>query len=303
MELYQLKTFVLIADEGNLTRAAEKLFTSQPAISAQVKALEEELGLSLFERSARGMTLTAAGQQLYESAQQTLASAEALKQTALGLQQELLGEPRIGIHTDFEFARVGRLHKALTGKHQQLRPHFIQSISPSILADIRVGKLDGGYFFGPCQDANLSIIHLQQTPMTVVAPAAWQDRISHASLADLAQLPWVYTTETCPFRLLMNEMFTLTGTTPTKTAYVDSEDAVRELVCAGAGLSLLRSDDAAWSEKEGMVSCWPGKTPGISLQFAVLRRRLGEPLIKALLEEITTTWQLGDTPHPEQAVD
>jgi DNA-binding transcriptional LysR family regulator len=58
VELYQLKTFVPVAEEGNLTRAAEKLFISQPAISAQIKALEEELRVELFRRSARGMTLT-----------------------------------------------------------------------------------------------------------------------------------------------------------------------------------------------------------------------------------------------------
>ncbi|MES9912641.1 MAG: LysR family transcriptional regulator, partial [Candidatus Sedimenticola sp. 4PFRAG1] len=54
MELYQLKTFVKVADEGHLTRAAEQLFTSQPAISAHIKALEEELGVVLFQRTPKG---------------------------------------------------------------------------------------------------------------------------------------------------------------------------------------------------------------------------------------------------------
>ena len=82
MEFYQLNTFVKVADEGNLTRAAERLFTSQPAISAQIKALEEELGVELFERSSRGMRLTAKGQLLYDQAAATLAAAEQL--AALG---------------------------------------------------------------------------------------------------------------------------------------------------------------------------------------------------------------------------
>jgi len=62
MELYQLKTFVTVAEEGHLTRAAERLFTSQPAISAHIKSLEEELGVTLFHRTPKGMQLTTEGE-------------------------------------------------------------------------------------------------------------------------------------------------------------------------------------------------------------------------------------------------
>ena len=126
MELYQLNTFVKIADEGSLTRAAERLFTSQPAISAQLKALEEELGVSLFDRTPRGMQLTAKGRLLYDQALQTLNAAAKLKADAQQLQQELVGELRIGVHTDFEFMRIGELHRALQTQHPRISPHFMQ---------------------------------------------------------------------------------------------------------------------------------------------------------------------------------
>jgi len=64
MELSQLRAFVAIAKIGQLTRAAEKLHLSQPALSGQIKALEETLGISLFERSSSGMALTAGGRTL-----------------------------------------------------------------------------------------------------------------------------------------------------------------------------------------------------------------------------------------------
>lgn len=57
MELYQLKTFLIIARTGNLTRAATELHASQPTVSGQLKALEEELNVVLFERTPRGMVL------------------------------------------------------------------------------------------------------------------------------------------------------------------------------------------------------------------------------------------------------
>ena len=61
MELNRLRSFVVVAETGHLTRAAEKLHISQPALSAQIRALEDELDLTLFERTSTGMTLTAAG--------------------------------------------------------------------------------------------------------------------------------------------------------------------------------------------------------------------------------------------------
>ena len=69
MELYQLKGFAAVAELGQLTRAAERLHISQPALSAQIKALEDELNVALFERGAAGMTLTAAGRQLLPEAE------------------------------------------------------------------------------------------------------------------------------------------------------------------------------------------------------------------------------------------
>ena len=77
MDLYQLRTFLTVAEEGHLTRAAEKLFTSQPAVSTHIRVLEEELGVQLFERSAKGMTLTAQGTALREHARRIVDATQA----------------------------------------------------------------------------------------------------------------------------------------------------------------------------------------------------------------------------------
>jgi DNA-binding transcriptional LysR family regulator len=290
MELYQLNTFVKIADEGSLTRAAELLFTSQPAISAQIKALEEELGVALFDRSSRGMQLTAKGRLLYDQAVETLNSAAKLKSQAQQLQQELVGELRIGVHTDFEFMRIGELHRRLQSQHPRVSPHFVQSMSSQILPDIHRGVLDGGFFFGPCRIADLSAYGLAEVPMRIVGPADWGERIATASLQDLAQLPWIYTSDTCPLYVLTQQLFASLDSVPERVAYVDSEDAVRELVRAGAGLSILRADDAARMEASGGGVSWTGDTLGIELGFAVRRQRAGEPLVSAMQTLIAGMW-------------
>lgn len=290
MELYQLNSFVKIADEGSLTRAAGRLFTSQPAISAQLKALEEELGVALFERSSRGMQLTAKGRLLYDQAVETLNAAARLKAEALQLRNELVGDLRIGVHTDFDFLRIGELHRLLQARHPRISPHFIQSMSADILPDIHRGALDAGFFFGDCRNAGLAVLPLAEVPMRIVAPVGWAGQVDRASLPELARLPWVYTSETCPFHALAEGLFADLDTPPRKVAYVDSEDAVRELIRAGAGLSMLRTDDAARLEERGEACCWTGSIPAIRLGFAVHHQRLGEPVIEALQGLIAEMW-------------
>ncbi|MFZ5570735.1 MAG: LysR family transcriptional regulator [Thermodesulfobacteriota bacterium] len=72
MELYQLKTFVTVAGEGHLARAANRLHASQPSVSAHIKSLEDELGVALFTRGPKGMALTREGSILCKQAEEVL---------------------------------------------------------------------------------------------------------------------------------------------------------------------------------------------------------------------------------------
>ena len=76
MELRHLRYFVAVAEQGNVSRAARKLFIAQPPLSQQLKQLEDEVGTQLFTRLPRGMQLTAAGESLLEDARAILARAE-----------------------------------------------------------------------------------------------------------------------------------------------------------------------------------------------------------------------------------
>src|SRR5205809_14411 len=108
MELYQLRSFAAVAELGHLTRAAEKLHISQPALSAQIKALEDELGVALFERTPSGMTLTAAGQRLLPEATKVVSAAGALSSHAKAFVGEITGRARcitLDRHADDQHAQ------------------------------------------------------------------------------------------------------------------------------------------------------------------------------------------------------
>ena len=95
MDLHQLRTFVAVAAAGHVTRAAEKLHLSQPTVSGHIKALEEELGVVLFDRIASGVTLTRSGRLLLEDAEKVIAASQHLRDHARALSGSL--DARLGL--------------------------------------------------------------------------------------------------------------------------------------------------------------------------------------------------------------
>lgn len=302
MELNQLKTFVTVAEEKHLTRAAERLFTSQPAVSAQLKSLEETLGVRLFERTPKGMILTPSGEALLTKAQSILQEANNLISEAKSIQGQVLGEVRVGVNSDFEFLRIPTLLGQCAQDYPGLKLSFEHSMSPDIIMDIRKGKLDSGFFFGPCKSADLHIVELEQIQTAIVAPKSWVSKIEHATPEELAELPWIYTTKRCPFYVLKEAIFNVSKVVPVKTVFVDNEEAIRALIKAETGISLLREDDAELAEQQGWGCRWHGTTMTLPLNIAVQRNRLSEPAIQAWLEKIQHIWSIQEQREAEHDV-
>ena len=242
MDLNHLKTFVTVAEEQHLTRAAERLFTSQPAVSAQLRALEDTLGLTLFDRTPKGMRLTRAGERLLTQAQKILEATQLMVVQARAMQGTIMGSLKIGTNSDFEFLRLGALMQDTHERYPHLQLSFVAGMSTDILLDIRKGKLDAGFIFGPCASADIHMEHLATVDTALIAPIEWAGRVQKASMEQLAQLPWVYTTNRCPFFHITEQLFNEFGVEPKKAVFVDNEDAIRTLVRAGSGIALMRGD-------------------------------------------------------------
>ncbi|AWI78992.1 LysR family transcriptional regulator [Parazoarcus communis] len=296
VELYHLKTFVTVAEEKHLTRASERLFTSQPAISAHIKALEEELNLTLFDRTPKGMQLTAAGEQLLDRAQRTLAAAGDFLHHAKGMQNELLGSIRIGLNTDAEFLRLVELQAGLRAHYPQLDLEFMSGRTGNNIPALRVGKLDAAFVSGDCDEPLLDSHVLREEEMAVAVPNALRDQIASPDIPALARLPWVYTSPDCAYYQLMQPLFESHCCMPVKTMMADQEDAMRAMVAAGVGLGIMRRSDVEAAEREGRMHALPMKLPTISLRFAYLRKRANDPIIRAVVSELSTIWGLA----PEQ---
>src|SRR6478735_1170351 len=114
MELRHLRYFVAIAEERSFTRAAERLWVAQPGLSTQIRRLESELGVELFERHTRGVDLTDAGELFLSRARVALAAAEVAGATASDLKSGLVGSVRLGIATGAAWRKTSAVLERFT---------------------------------------------------------------------------------------------------------------------------------------------------------------------------------------------
>jgi len=292
VELYQLRTFAAVAEAGHLTRAATLLHVSQPAVSAHVKALEEELGVALFTRGARGMRLTREGETLLDHARAVLDRAGELERAACALRRELSGELRIALNTDAEFLRVRALLEALRAAHPRLSAHLPQSMSNLIAEDVRAGVLDGGFAYGECPPAGLSALRLTAFELVVVGPPQWRGRLRDATWADLAREPWVWYSDALPCHATVKRRIAPYMARPRTVAVTDYEGTVKALVSSGAGLGIMRRDEGERCEAEGAACIWPGGGLPMNLFFLTRPDRAGDPVLRAFRTVLTRVWGL-----------
>lgn len=294
MELYHLRTFVTVAEEGHLTRAAERLFTSQPAISAHVKALEEELGLTLFDRTPRGMQLTPAGVQLLERARQALAAAQGFVQQARDMKGELMGTVRIGLNTDAEFLRLPELQARLVATLPRLEIEYHAGRSGANVPALRVGRLDVAFISGDADDPLLESCYLRDEELAVAVPDCLCDQLGTGDIAALARLPWVYTSPECAYYRSIQALFREHGCEPVKAVMSEQEDALWAMIRLGLGLGIVRREHIARPENVGRLHALPLKLPSLPLHFAWPRKRANDPVVRALRAVVAEVWGLED---------
>lgn len=294
MEFYHLRTFIAVAEEGHLTNAAKRLHTSQPSVSAHIKALEEELGIKLFSRTPKGMVLTEAGDILKEQAAKVLDSVHIFMKRAKSMREEITGAIRIGLNTDSEYLRLMDLISAVSESHPGLELHLNQNSSERILAEIRSGDLDAGFVFYENPYTDIKAHQVRRSRLLIVAPVAWKDKVENATFEELAQLPWVWPARYCTLGTLVEDHFESKGFCPAQTIMADSEDVIQQLVVGGKGLSIMREDEAEILIKAGKVYCWQNADNELGMDsfFVYHRDRQEDPFILALLDAVKKVWGL-----------
>lgn len=299
MDYTALRVMVAVAREGNLTRAAERLHMTQPALSLQLKKLQHEIDLVLFERTARGMKLTEAGRRLLPAAQRAVQSVSEFRTAAMGLTGVVHGQVRIGTIVDPEFLRLGGFLRHLVHLHPGLSFELQHGISGSVARLVEQEDLDVAFTLGlpglPELQQHFHVQTLADFQYRVIAPPGWRSQVQGKDWAELASLPWITTPPESVHARLLKRIYDDLGLSRHVVARVDVEASMLDLVKSGVALALARDSLALQLAHEAGVVVADRVSIPATLGFICRQDRAAEPQIEAVFEAVRQVWGCGST--------
>ena len=301
-----LRCFITVAREGTVSRAASILHLTQPAVSLQLKALEESTGLQLFNRTPGGFTLTEAGAALLPLAHKAVAAALDFGTAAASLKDTQRRTLRVGTVLDPEFIRLGAFVRSLTRGSSQTEVFLRSGMSDDVVAQVGKGELDVGFYVDPTPEAGWSpaergldagkiiLAPLVSYLYRVIAPVEWSDRIMGKGWRDLAGLPWLATPQRSAHRRILDDIFRQFGPVPKRVGFTDHEEQMIDFVESGICLSLARDsviERAVGSRRRNFVIA-DKVTLACDLSFACLATRRQDPLIANAFTAMQAVWNV-----------
>ena len=284
MELHQLRYAVAIAKHQNFTRAAEEICLSQPSLSQQITKLEEELGVTLFERNTRNVILTSAGRTFIEHAQNILAEIEQIRRSMQEHTGLLKGNFTIGAMPVIGKLKLTRLITSFQRNHPRLDIHIIEGGSCVLFEQLCLSKIDVAILTPPItQDTNMVTFYPLITDELVLVvhsshPFAAKGVINLVEAADEKFI--LPNSTTSAYGITMLACHTA-GFEPQSACECSQVETVMGLISDGVGVALFSSRVAySYSGPEiGIIRL--NNAPDKSTVLATLKRTHQLPAVAA----------------------
>jgi DNA-binding transcriptional LysR family regulator len=287
MELRHLHAFTTVAEERHFGRAAERLGMTQPPLSRQIQQLEAELGVKLFLRNARSVSLTEAGARYLSEIQPHLAGLGRAAVTARATNGKLIGKVRAGFVSNLAYQVMPKLLKAMKKMAPRISMELLELPGPEQLRMIRERRLDVGFVVLPIADPGLKFRLLVREPLVAALPEYHpMAGMAKVSLKALARENFVF----CPrfqvtgFHELILDICRSRGFDPHVVHESSSAAATMELVADGAGISIV-TESASMAEHPGIVfKPLAGRPPMIETAAVWLEEAM-TPALRTFLEQ------------------
>lgn len=287
MELYQLQTFIIVAEEKNITRAARRLYTTPSTVSMHIKALEDELGVQLFTRTNQGVTITPKGQLLHDKAVETLRAAQDLVNHATDIQQTLMGSISLGLCTDPAVLKIPELIRQIHTDYPGIDLSLEKISSLQIIENVASGQLDLGFIFGTFSHPLVTTQYLASTELVVVLPASWaMPDFDPSDWYHLGNQPWVSAGKSCYFQMMLDQHLQGLGLSYRRLVQIDDDRSRYDLVRAGMGLSLLERYAAEQGVAAGDLKIAPVAPLECNISLAYRTHERNHPLVSCLVSLI-----------------
>jgi DNA-binding transcriptional LysR family regulator len=249
--LRQLHIFESVARHLSYTRAAEELHLTQPAVFAQVKQLEESVGLPLLERAGKQLFLTAAGDEVLSTSRETVAAVDRLEMRLADMQGLKRGKLRLAIVTTAKYL-IPRLLGEFCTRHPGIEAALIVNNRENLLARLAENADDLVVLGAPPEHLDVIATPIADNPLVVVArhdhPLTGKKRIP---LQRIAEERFLLREPGSGTRLAIERHFSQHGLAPRVRMELGSNEAIKQAIAGGLGISVLSSHTLALEGSHG----------------------------------------------------
>ncbi len=244
MNLRHLKYFMAVAENLHFGKAAKKLFIAQPPLSRQIRQLEEELGVMLFDRDKRHVALTSQGAFLYDESQKIFNHLSAVRKTLGLMHQGVVGQINIGYVGAAMHCILPDLLVKLNSACPDVNAQLLELSTESQIQAIQTGQIDVGFIRTPVDIAGLIARSVYREPFSLVLPAEYEPvEATAAGIRALANEPFISFARVCGPGLIDSvlSICSKSGFAPRIVHETSQMNSVVRLVESGLGYSIVPS--------------------------------------------------------------
>jgi DNA-binding transcriptional LysR family regulator len=270
-ELRHVRAFLKVAELESFTRAAAELHVSQSALTVQVKQLEEELGVLLFDRNKRGVTITAAGRDLLAPLQRLVLDTEAIIGYARDISAVRTGNISIAALPSIAADLVPRAMRIFLRSNPEVRITVHDVVADRVRELVAARAVDFGLGTANRKDRDIDASSLYQDHLAAFVPAAHRlAKQPEVSLRDLAECDLILPNRESSVRRMAEGALTRFQITTTVRHETNFMPTALAMVRRGLGVAIL--PESAWDERKDDVVRIPIRKPALSRQICLLQR-------------------------------
>jgi len=282
LTLKQLRYFEALAQHGHFGRAAHACSISQPALSVQIRDLEETLGTGLFERGARQVRLTNFGEEFAMRARTILRSVDELGELARASRDHLVGRLRIGVIPTIAPYLLPQIITKLTEANNSIDIQIRESLTPILVRELADGRLDAAIVALPVSEPSLTEVSLFEEKFVLVRPVGDEGK-PVPNHEDLREMKLLLLEEGHCFRDQALSFCNIQSSRPREMLDASSLATLVQMVGAGLGVTLIPEMAIAVETRSAPVSITHFKSPQPSRTIGMIWRKTS-PLAKQLLQ-------------------
>ncbi len=273
MDFDQLETFLEVARHASFSRAAEKRFRTQPAVSAQIRALEEEVGGRLFDRSGGKVSLTAAGKEFQRYVEQTLEARKQMMTRLAEMEHVPRGEIVVGANEGTCLYVLPEVFAEFKQQYGGVAVSISRAESTKILESIIDNSVDFGVVSLPVSDNRLTVVPIHRDELVVIAaPRHPLARMKSVPIAEAAKHPLLLP-KAGHTRDALEDIFFERRLKPTISMELDSSELLKRFAAADVGVAFIARSNVLDDVRAGLLAALPLADVTIKRDLALVFRK------------------------------